>query len=92
MSDRATTALALSTVALVPSVFSAALPPLAAVHASKDEGGHLAAAQVSAILLAGSLVVSVAVATRTPMVAGLGLLATGMYAYAYSHARLVGQP
>lgn len=89
--DRATTALALSTVGLVPAVFGASLPPLADVHASDDPGGHLAAAQTSAVLLAAGLVLGVAVVTRTPLVAGLGAVAIAGYAYAYDHARRYGK-
>lgn len=89
--DRSTAALGLSVVALVPAVFSSSLPPVAAVHASTDQGGHLAHAETTAVGLACVLVLGTALVTRTPAVAGLGLAATALYAYAYERARRAGQ-
>lgn len=87
MSDRADLALAMSTVALVPSIYSAALPNLADTRAQADDRGHLAAAQQYATVVAGAVVLGVAGVTRSPLVALAGLVAVIGFASAYENAR-----
>lgn len=85
--DRNDAALAMSTVALVPTVYGAIMPTLADTRANPDVRGHLAHTEVVAAGIAGGLVLGMAAVTRSAAVAGVGLVAVGAMAYAYSSAR-----
>lgn len=87
--DRATAALTISTAALVPAIYAAALPTLADTRARADDRGHVAAAERYAALIAGSVVLGVAGVTRSPEVAVVGLVAVVAWAAAYDVARRV---
>lgn len=87
MSDRATAALALSTVALVPAFYSAALPTLADTRGQADDRGHLEAAERYAAMVTGSVVLGVAAVTRSPEVALAGIVAVIGFSAAYAQAR-----
>lgn len=78
-------ALALSTVALVPAVFSASLPPLAVVHEA-PESSSARHGQACAVALAGSLSVVVGLAAGSPVVAVAGLTTTAVLALLYARA------
>jgi N-acetylmuramic acid 6-phosphate (MurNAc-6-P) etherase len=70
--DRSEAALVLGAVALVPAIFTASLPPAAAVASMPDTDGAQARALRTATLTAAVVVVAVATVTRTPSVLGLG--------------------
>jgi len=87
--DKQTAALAISTIALVPSIYGAVLPPVASVRKSADVDGHLAASERYALVTAVLVVASIGVITQTPevlMIGGIGVLA---FHVAYSNARAV---
>lgn len=86
MSDRATTALALSTAGLVLSVYGTSLPTLADVRGQADDRGHLAASEKYAALVAGAVVLGVAGATRCPEAAVIGVVAIVALSAAYRTA------
>lgn len=87
MEDRSTVALALATVALVPAIYSAALPNLADVRGQADDRGHMSAACNYATVVAGAVVLGVAGVTKSPQAAAAGLVAVVGFAAAYSMAR-----
>lgn len=87
MSDRSTAALAVATVALVPSIYSAALPTMAEVRAQADDRGHIAAAETYAAMVSAAVVLAIAGLTRSPEAAGVGLVAVVAFAGAYTSAR-----
>lgn len=87
MSDRATLALAVSTAALVPAVYGVCLPTVAEVRASSSNRVGLTTGETSAAIVAGGVVLALAVATRSPEVAAAGLAAVVGLAAAYGHAR-----
>lgn len=78
--------LAVATVALVPAVFGASLPPLAEVHRMPDDGAN-AAAHRQAVLMASAAVLGVSVVADSPTVAVAGFSATAALAYLYAKAR-----
>lgn len=82
----ARTALVLSTVALVPAIYSAVLPKMSDVRAQADDRGHLAAGERYAALTAGAVVLGVAAVTRSPEAAFVGVVAVVAFAVAYHHA------
>lgn len=84
--DHATAALALATVALVPAVYSCALPPLSETRGQADDRGHLSAAERYAALVAGAVVLGVAGVTRSPAAAAAGLIAVVGFSAAYRAA------
>lgn len=81
--DSGKAALALSTVALVPSIYGLALPNLAETRAQPDDDGHLSAGEKYAALIAGGIVLGVAGVTRSPEVAAAGLVAVVAFSAAY---------
>lgn len=85
MSD-ASAALALSTVALVPTVFGSALPPLSTVHDKDDTTGALARSVGVATATAGAVVLGVAALTRSPAVLVAGGATVLAYAALYRQA------
>lgn len=85
--ERATAALALSTVALVPSIYGAALPAMSEVRGQADDRGHLAAAEQYAALVAGATVLGISAVTGSPEVAVVGVVAVVAFASAYRVAR-----
>lgn len=87
MSDRASAALALSTVALVPAIYAASLPNLTDTRAQADDRGHLEAAERYAAGVAAAVVLGVAGVTRSPEAALAGLVAVVGFAAAYNRAR-----
>lgn len=89
MADASRTALALSTVALVPSIYGVVLPAMADVRGQADDRGHIAASEQYAALLAGAVVLGVAGATRSPEAALAGIVAVIGFAAAYHRARCV---
>ena len=80
-------ALGLAVVALVPSVFSSCLPPVAVVRGDGDERGHMAVGVKQAAITAGLLVGAVVAYTGSPTVAVLGAAAVVGYAVMYDRAR-----
>lgn len=84
--DKATAALALSVVGLVPAVYAVALPNLAETRAQADDRGHLAAGERYAAVVAGAVVLGVAGATRSPEAALAGLVAVVGFSAAYRFA------
>lgn len=78
-------ALALATVAVVPAVFSATLPPLAVVHGAPDSDS-VRHGQRSAVALAGALSLGVGLAAGSPLVAVAGLTTTAALALLYARA------
>lgn len=88
MTDHADAALALSVVALVPALFSAALPNAAELRARTDTG-HDSAALSSAVVSAALVVTIVGAVTgsRPALIAGLAAV-VGLGAL-YSHAVMV---
>lgn len=89
--DSGRTALALSTVALVPAIYGAVLPKMVDARAQADDRGHLAAGEKYAALLTGAVVLGVAGATRSPEAAAAGIVAVIGFAAAY-HFAVVAQP
>lgn len=87
MTDRASAALALSTAAIVPAIFAAALPNIADVRSQHDERGHLAAAEQYAALVSAAVVLGIAGVTRSPEAALAGIVAVIGFSSAYAHAR-----
>lgn len=81
--DSGKAALALSTAALVPSIYGLALPSMAETRAQPDDDGHLAAGEKYAAVIAGAVVLGVAGATRSPEAALAGLIAVVAFASAY---------
>lgn len=82
--DQAHAALALSVVGLVPTIYGAALPPLAMVRAG--EGGHLVDAERMATLTAAAVVCMAAAVTRSTDVLAIGAVMVIAYAAAYRTA------
>jgi fucose permease len=88
VTDHADAALALSVVALVPALFSAALPPAAELRTRTDTGAD--SASLSSAIVGAALVVTVVGAvtgSRPALVAGLAAV-LGLGAL-YSHAVMV---
>ncbi len=88
MADRQVTALALSTVALVPAIYGASLPPLAAVRGHDDDKGHVKAAEHYAATTAAVVVLGIGIATRSAEVIVVGGIAVIAFHLAYTHARV----
>jgi hypothetical protein len=85
--NRENLGLGLAVCTIVPAIFQASLPPVAAVRASSDEAGHLAAAERSAAVTAGVFVLAVATVAGSAEVAGLGLAAVLAFSCMYAAAR-----
>lgn len=85
--DRATAALAISTAAIVPAIYGAALPNLADTRGQVDERGHILAAEQYAAVIAGAVVLGIAGVTGSPEVALVGIIAVIGYSSAYAIAR-----
>lgn len=83
--NRENLALALSTVAVVPAVFSASLPPLAVVHDAPDSSSARHG-QAAAVAMAGALSLGVGVLAGSPAVAVAGLATTAVLALLYARA------
>lgn len=81
--DKGNAALALSTAALVPSIYALALPNMAETRARHDDDGHLEAGERYAAIIAGAVVLGVAGATRSPEAGLAGLVAVVAFAAAY---------
>lgn len=79
--------LAVATVALVPSIFGAALPTLADVRRDPDDDGTTAAAIRTASAVSAAAVVGIAAVTGSPRVLVIGAVAVVAYAGVYAHAR-----
>ena len=91
MMDSGRTALALSTVALVPAIYSSVLPKMTEAREQPDARGHLAAGEKYAALVTGAVVLGVAGACRSPEAAVAGLVAVVGFAAAY-HFAIIAQP
>ena len=78
-------ALALSTVAVVPAVFSTALPPLAVAHQQPPTEGARQG-QVAAVALAAALSIGAGFVAGSPFVAVAGLTTTAALALLYHRA------
>lgn len=87
MMDRQTTALALSTVALVPTIYGACLPPISNVRGTNDDAGHIAVTEKYAVVTASTVVLGIGLVTRTPEVIMVGGLAVIAFHLAYTNAR-----
>lgn len=85
--NRENLTLGLAVCTIVPAIFSASLPPVAAVRASDDDAGHLAAAEKTAAATAGVFVLAVATVAQSAEVAGLGLVAVLAFSAMYAKAR-----
>lgn len=85
MSDD-TLALALAVLALVESVWAAALPPLSTVADQPDTAGA-AGAYRHALTVSSAVVAVVSLQRRSPSIAALGGALIGIHAYAYREAR-----
>lgn len=85
--DRADAGLAISTVALVATVYGASLPSLVDTRADDDARGHFATAEVTTAAIAAGGVLALAAVTRSSTVAGAGMVATLVMAAAYANAR-----
>lgn len=83
-------ALALSTVALVPTVFGSVLPPLAVVHDEPDASGTQRRAVITATGTAAFVVIAAAAITKSPAVLAAGGLAVVAYSCLYHRAALGG--
>jgi len=86
----ASAALALSTVALVPTVFGSVLPPLAVVHDEPDANGTQRRAVITATGTAAAVVIAVAAVTRSAAVLAAGGLTVVAYSCLYHRAALGG--
>lgn len=86
--DNNNAALAVATVALVPAIFGAALPPMSEVRGVADDRGHLAAAEQYAVLCSAAVVLGLAGVTRSGTVALVGTAAVVGFAAAYRLARV----
>lgn len=87
MSDsKAAAALAVSVVAVVPSIYAAALPPLSETRGQADDRGHLVAAERYAAILSAAVVLGIAGVTRSPEAAAVGLVAVVGFSAAYRRA------
>ncbi|MFK0150404.1 hypothetical protein ACIQUZ_35535 [Streptomyces griseus] len=86
--DQANAALTLSVIGLVPTIYGAALPPLAIVRAG--EGGHLVDAERMATLTAAAVVCVAASVTKSPEVLAVGTIMVIAYAAAYRTAARSG--
>lgn len=74
MIDKTEAALALAAAGIIPSIYNAALPPLAVARADTDPDGNLAAAETAAGLTGLAIVAGLALATRSRYVAVAGLV------------------
>ena len=83
MTDRGTIALALSTVALVPTIYGVVMPTMAETRAQADDHGHLARGEQYAAVIAGAVVLGVAGAARSPEAALAGLVAVVAFSAAF---------
>lgn len=79
-------ALAMATVAVVPAIYGAALPPMSEARGQADDRGHLAAAERYAAALSAAVVLGVAGVTRSPAAAVVGLVAVVGFSAAYRNA------
>lgn len=86
MIDKADAALALSTVALVPSIFATNLPPVCSVRSTPDYDGAQRDALRAAVLTSSAVVLACALLTRSATVAVAGLVTVGAHAAAYAGA------
>ncbi|MGW4205014.1 hypothetical protein [Streptomyces sp. NPDC004726] len=86
--DQAHAALTLSVIGLVPSIYGAALPPLAIVRAG--EGPHLVDAERLATITAAAVICTAAAVTRSPEILAVGALMVIAYATAYRTAARSG--
>lgn len=86
MTDKASAALAVSTVGLVIGVYSSALPTLADARGQHDDRGHLAAGERYAALVSVAVVLGVAGACRAPEAAVAGVIAVIGLSAAYRNA------
>jgi hypothetical protein len=86
VSDKASAALAVSVVAVVPGIYGAALPPMSEARGQADDRGHLAAAERYAALLSAAVVLGIAGVTRSPEAAAVGLIAVVGFSAAYRNA------
>lgn len=86
--DQAHAVLTLSVMSLVPTIYAAALPPLAMVRAG--EGGHLVDAERMATLTAAAVVCVAASVTKSPEVLAVGAVMVIGYAAAYRTAARSG--
>jgi hypothetical protein len=86
--DAGKTALALSTVAVVPSIYGVVMPSMTETRATADDRGHLSAGEKYAALVAGAVVLGVAGAARSPEAALAGTVAVIGFAAAYHFAVL----
>lgn len=84
--DVPTAALGLAMAAVVPAVYSAALPELSTVHGS-DDNAHLAAGQLYAGGICLALVLGVTAVTREPIALVTGIIALVGFHLAYNDAR-----
>jgi hypothetical protein len=79
-------ALAVAVAALVPSIYSGALPPLATVQ-GRDDAPHIAQAEKVAMAVSGAIVGTVAVVAGSGEVLVLGGAMAAAYALLYRNAR-----
>lgn len=86
MTDKGSIALALSTAAIVPSIYGVVMPSMADARAQSDDHGHLARCEQYAAIIAGAVVLGVAGAARSPEAGLAGLVAVVAFAAAYHHS------
>lgn len=84
--ERDRLALAVAVAALIPSIYGAALPPLATVQ-SEANAPHMASAEKSAGFTAAAVVAGIAVASGSGEVAMIGGAMVAAYALLYRSAR-----
>lgn len=91
MMDRQTAALSLSTVALVPSIYGAMVPTVAAVSANSSPADMATVERAERLALAtsASVVLAVGLATRTPEVVAVGGVVVLAFHIAHTHARRI---
>lgn len=85
--ERDRLALAVAVAALVPSIYGAALPPLAVVRGEPSDATNIVASERSAGFTAAAIVAAAAVASGSGEVLVLGGAMAAAYALLYRSAR-----
>lgn len=80
-------ALGLGVCTVTAAIFQASLPSVAVVRESADVGGHLAAAERQAAIVAGGFVLAAAAVSGSVEVGAFGLAAVFAFSALYSRAR-----
>lgn len=86
MSDSGDVALALSTVAIVPSIYGIVMPSMTEVRGQADDDGNLSRGEQYAAVISVAVVLGVAGAARSPQAALAGMVAVVAFAAAFHNS------